>query len=247
MFMGFNFVTDPDDLLRKIPPNITRDVESVVRRIKGLLPSIYRGLERVLEKVRPGSPEWTRYSQELSIVKEILKFLDNPGKSYLIGVPFQVVLIEDNNVYAVVNMSTPAISIEVLGPTKCTILIFPITTMYPDNILRSAFVHELVHCAVGDIHETRAYKVEEMLTDLAPDLFLAMHTQILLIPISRVVNWYAKKYRVPVISHETYDIVIDRIATDPEYARQILRRSVVMPLIPSIFWRFWRRPASSTP
>ncbi len=227
--MGFDIVIDPDDLLRKkIRLNVIRDMERVVRRIEGLLPSIYMVLEKALEKALPGT-------LELITIKKILKLLDNPEKSYLIGVPFQVALIEDNYVYAMANMYTPTIPIGVLGPAKCTVLIFPATALFSDGMLRSAFVHELVHCAVGDPYEWATHLVEEMLTDLAPHLFANMHIRQQ--QVARAIVEYIKENRVPVISLETAEIVIKRIATDTKYANKILSKSVMIQLEPSAFWK----------
>ncbi len=234
--MSLNIVTDPDELLRiEIPPNVIGDIERAVKRVEDLLPSIYRGLGKILDMARPWSPEQAIYYHELSAIKEILKFLDNPGVSYLIGVPFQPAIFEDDNVYTVVNMGVPRLRIEILGPTKCTVLVFPVTIMYPDIVLRSVFVHELVHCTIGDPHEIITYKVEKMLTDLAPDLFLT--TQRVPKYVMRAIAEYLKQSRVPVMDLETCEAVIKRIRADPEYASQILGRSVIVWLRPSIFWR----------
>ncbi len=235
MLMSYNIVTDPDDLLRKIPPNVIRDMERVVRRIEGLLPSIYMGLEKALEKARPGSLWHFIYPQESGAVEEILKFLDDPGDSYLIGVPFQPLLFADDYVYRVAYMAVPRSRIEVLGPAKCTVLVFPSAVMLPDNILRSALAHELVHCTIRDPNERVTYGLEEMLTELVPDLFLAIHMRPphMVIAIAE----YMKQNRVPVISYKIIDVVVNRIATDPVYARQILDKSVIVQLKPSASWK----------
>ncbi len=230
--MSYNVATDPDDLLRKIPPNITRDMEIVMRRIEGLLPSLYRGLRTVLSMVRPWSLLYAMYRRELGVVEEILRFLDDPGKSYLIGLPFQPVAIEDDNI-TVIDMVVSRLRIEILEPTKCTALIFPVTIMYPDIALRSVLIHELVHCITGDPYGRVAYKVEMMLTNIAPILFPAVKYT----PLLRAGIEYIRQNRVPVISHETYDIVADRIARDPEYADQIFSKSAVIRLKPRAFWK----------
>ncbi len=242
MVMSYNVATDPDDLLGKIPPNITRDLESVMRRIEGLLPSIYMGLRRVLDMVRPWSFEQAIYHDELNAVKKILEFLDNPGVSYLIGVPFQPLQLEDNKIKTMIYMAVFAIPIAVLGPTRCVTMVYPAVVMLPDNILRSVLVHELVHCTIVDPHERVTYRVEKMLTDLVPDFFLA--TRMRPPHIVTAIAEYIKQSRVPVISYETDRNVNMRIAINPEYADEILSRSAIIQLRPSIFWR---RPASSTP
>ncbi len=239
--MSLNIVTDPDDLLRiEIPPNVMRDIERVVRRIEGLLPSLYMGLEKVLERAPPGSPERTEYRRELSVVKKILKFLDNPGNSYLIGLPFQPVMIMFiGDGIRVIPMAVPTTPIAVLGPTKCTVLIFPSAVMFPDIALRSALVHELVHCVARELGERGAYKVDKMLADLTPDFFHAPELLIedMLEPMLVVMLEYIKRNRVPVTDHEITDAVIDRIATDPEYANQIFSKSVIVQLKPSASWK----------
>ncbi len=227
--MSFNIVTDPDDLLGKIPPNITRDMEIVVRRIEGLLPSLYMGLKTVLEKARP---KRARYRHELAIVEEILKFLDNPGNSYLIGVPFQPATIKDDKIDVAAHMAIPTFRFLFLGFTKCTVLIFPVTTVYSDNMLRSALAHELVHCVVGDIHERITYRFEKMLTDLVPDLFLAVRYAPKHMAIT--ITEYIKQNRVPVADFETAEFIVTRIATRLEYARQILSKSVMIQLKPLV-------------
>ncbi len=232
--MGFNFATDPDDLLRKIPPNITEDVERAVKRIEGLLPSIYRGLERALENVRPGSPEQAIYHYELRVVKMILGFLDNPVVSYLIGVPFQPAAIEDKDIIFVAPMARFTRQIAILGPAKCTIMIFPVAIMGLDNMLRNAFVHELVHCVIGDPYERVTYRVGELLGNLVPDLFLPA----LYVPhVGRAILEYLKRRRVPVVSFEISEAVGERIATDIKYANKILDKSFIAQLKPSSFWR----------
>ncbi len=234
--MSFNIVTDPDDLLRiEIPPNVMRDVEEAVRRIEGLLPSIYRGLRNVLDMVPPETPERAMYHHELGVVEEILRFLDNPGKSYLIGVPFQPATIEDDETYVALYMGVPKSQFKVLGPVRCMVVIYPITVMFPDNMLRAAFAHELVHCTVGDPYEIITYKVEMMLTDLAPDLFLTV--QYAPEHMLRAIVEYLKRNRVPVMDYETTDAVIMRAWTDPRYARQILSKSVMVQLKPSASWK----------
>ncbi len=234
MLMSYNIVTDPDDLLRKIPPNIMRDIESVMRRIEGLLPSLYMGLKTVLEKARP---KRAKYYYELVVVERILRLFGDPGVSYLIGVPFQPVSIEDDDI-SVIPMAVPNIPIAVLGPTKCTVLVFPSAVVFPDIMLRSVLVHELVHCVVIDLLEWVTHKVEEMLGDLAPDLFLStrFEPEHMLEPTMETITEYLKQNRVPVTIPETTDAVIDRIATDPEYADQILSRSVMIWLKPRASW-----------
>ncbi len=241
--MSFNFVTDPDDLLRKIPPNITRDLESVMRRIEGLLPSIYMGLEKALEKAPPGSPERTEYRRELRVVEKILKFLDNPGNSYLIGFPFQPVLLKAyiTGYMAVYVMPTAILTfkIEVLGPTECTIAIFPVTIVYLDEVLRSRLVHELACCVIKDPYERDTYKFEEMLTKLVPDLFLArqLMPEHMQEPMMGATIEYLKQSRVPVTTPEITNAVGERIIRDTKYARQILRKSVIVQLKPSASWK----------
>ncbi len=240
--MSYNIVTDPDDLLRKIPPNITRDMERVVRRIEDLLPSIYRGLEKVLERAPPGSPERTRYSPELRVVERILRFLDDPGESYLIGVPYQPVVIVGGDMRGIMIMSTIPVQFWVPTPVKCVIVFHPATIMLPDNMLRTSLAHELVHCVAGELNEQATYLVEKMLTDLAPDLFPARQYepgQIVLIPediMAAILN-YIKQNRVPVIDPETYDIVIERFVRDLEYAIQIYIKSAIVQLKPSASWK----------
>ncbi len=230
--MSFNIVTDPDDLLGEIPPNIMEDVERAVKRIEGLLPSIYRGIRIILDMARR-IPLHTIYRQgELGIVRDISKLLENPGKSYLIGVPFQPALIEDDLVLMMGSMAVPTFQIRVLGPTKCVVIVFPVTNMFPDIILRSAFVHELVHCIARDPFERITYSVEKMLTDLAPDIFEYR----LIIPphMSQPAAEYIKRNRIPVMSYETLMAVGEKIMKDPEYARQILSKSVMIQLKPLV-------------
>ncbi len=233
MVMSYNIATDPDDLLRKISANVMRDIESVMRRIDVLLPSIYMGLEKALEKAPPGSFEQAIYRDELNAVKKVLEFLDDPGNSYLIGVPFQLAAIEDRNIY-VSPMATFISPIAVLGFAKCTIMIFPAAVVLPDNMLRSSLVHELVHCAVGDPYERVTYRVREMLRDLVPDLF---DTTLLPADIMVTIIDYIRRSRVPVMHYKTAEIVGERIEIDPEYARQIFRKSVIVRLKPSASWK----------
>ncbi len=228
MLMSFNIVTDPDDLLRiEIPPNVMRDMERVVRRIEDLLPSIYMGLEKALERGPPGF--W-----ELRVVKKILKFLDDPGKSYLIGVLFQPVMFIGDDI-RIVSMAVLTTPIRVLGPTKCVVLIFPATALLSDSMLRGAFVHELAHCVVEELDEWDIYKVGVMLTNLVPDLFLAPE----LLPKDMIdtIAEYLKQNRVPVIAPKTVKAVATRFARDPGYARQILDKSVMIQLKPSASWK----------
>ncbi len=236
MLMSFNIARDPDDLLRKkIRPNVIRDMERVVRRVEGLLPSIYMGLEKALEKAPPGSPEWTRYRRELRVVEKILRFLDDPGNSHLIGLPFQPVIIKDN-ITKVLDMHMFRSRLGVLEPMECAILLYPITTMYPDNMLIDTFIYKLIHCVVIDPYDMITYPVREMLVNLVPGLFVIMQH----IPkrIGRAFVEYVKQNRIPVISLETNRIVTNRIATDTKYARQILRKSFIIRLRPSIYWRW---------
>ncbi len=234
--MSYNIITDPDDLLRiEIPRNVMRDIKRVMERIEDLLPSIYRGLRRVLDMVRPWSFEQAIYHDELNAIKEILRLLDNPEISYLIGVPFQPIEIVGNEAILTMNMGIPKSQISVLGPTKCTVLIYPVTIMYPNIVLRSVLVHELVHCTIVDPHERVTYRVEKMLANFAPDLFLAARYP----PphIMRASIEYIKRNRVPVVDFKTNNVVTKKIRTDPEYARQILSKSVIVQLRPSASWK----------